>query len=132
MSESKANSDEGGEVRSTIVVKEDGGVDLQNLFFDACSTLQKFVSDGSSLPGNPNRQLTHKEFTSCIVRPKTLVQDFYDVHLMLAQSLEDSVKFIGDNDNELSKKLSEQSMLLQPFLKRNKNFRGHCCHHGPK
>jgi hypothetical protein len=51
---------------------------------------------------------------------------------MLAQSLEDSVKFIGDDDNELSKKLSEQIMLLQPFLKRNKNFRRHCCHHGPK
>ena len=129
MSESKAISVEGGEVRSKIVVKEE---DLQNVFIDACSTLQKFVSSGSSLPGNPNRRLTHKEFTSCIVRPKKLAQDFYDLRLMLAQSLEDSVKFIGDDENELSKKLSKQLMLLQLFLKCNENFKGHCCHHGPK
>jgi hypothetical protein len=62
------------------------------LFLDACSTLQKCLSSGKSLTGHCNNGwLTHKEFTRCIIRPKRLAPYIFNIHLMLAPSLEGSV-----------------------------------------
>ena len=68
MSEYTANSDEKQkeeEVKAAIVVK-----DHQNLFFEACSTLQTFESSGKTLPANWNRRQTHRELIRCMIPAK--------------------------------------------------------------
>ena len=141
MSEYKANSDEQqkeAKVKVTYAVK-----DLQNLFFEACTTLQTFESsgktlpgnwnrrllqtfesNGKTLPGNWNRRLTHREYTQCMIPAKKLAQNFYDVNLELLRNLDESIEFIGDVDHELSKKLTEHFLLLQPFFDGNYKFDG--------
>jgi hypothetical protein len=108
MSEYKANSGEKGEEeKSTIAVKDDTikeGVAVQNVCLDVCLTLQKFVSTN------------HNEFNFNIVHPKKIARDIFDITKLLSQSLEESIEFIGDNENELSKELSQHLTLLKPLL----------------
>ena len=86
-------------------------------FFEACLEVKKFVESQ-----DPDCRLRH--WTPV----KNTAKQYYSLHEDLVQSLEESIEFINDKNNEVSKKLSAHVAYFKPFLLlHQKEYKYRCC-----
>ena len=81
-------------------------------FFEACQEVKDFVE-------------SHDVFWTPV---KNTAKQYYSLHEDLVQILEESIEFINDKDNEVSKKLSAHVAYFKPFLLlHQKEYKYRCC-----